>query len=104
VGDPHDHGQIQRLRRSNEPVIFTALLVSCAVLVFAVVCGEAIHTVGTYRRIAFAVLLVSLIPDVVAAMSSSFGRPLATVFMVMHVAALVPRVTIQTKLSGWNRA
>jgi hypothetical protein len=48
-------------------------------------------------------LLVSFIPDVAAAMSSVFGWPLATVFMVMHVAAWVPCVTILTKLSRWGR-
>src|ERR1700687_4703313 len=95
--------QIQSLRRSNEPIIFTALLVSGAVLVFAVVRREAIHPLGTYRRIAFAVLLVSFIPDVAAAMSSAFGWPLATVCMVMHVAAWVPCVTILTTLSDGHR-
>jgi hypothetical protein len=46
------------------------------------------------------VLLVSFIPDVAGAMLSAFGWPLATVFMVTHVAAYVPCVTILTKLSG----
>jgi hypothetical protein len=92
--------QIQALRRSSVPIIFTALLVSGAVLVFAIVCREAIYPLRTYRKIALVVLLVSFIPDVAAAMFSAFGWPLATVFMVMHVAAWVPCVTILTKLSG----
>ena len=92
--------QIQALRRSSVPIIFTALLVSGAVLVFVIVSREAIHPLATYRRIAFGVLLVSFIPDVAVAMSSAFGWPLATVFMVMHVAAWVPCVTILTKLSA----
>jgi hypothetical protein len=49
------------------------------------------------------VLVVSFIPDVAPAMSSAFSWPLATVFMVMHVAAWVPCVTILTKLSEWTR-
>jgi hypothetical protein len=92
--------QIQALRRSSVPIIFTGMLVSVAVLVFAIVCREAIHPLRTYNRIALAVLLVSFIPDVAAAMSSAFGWPLAMVFMVMHVAAWVPCVTILSKLSG----
>ena len=88
--------QIQRLRGGIEPIIFTAVLVSGAVLVLVIVGREAIHPLRTYRRIAFAVLLVSFVPDVAAAMSSAFGWPLATVFMVMPVTAWVPCVTILT--------
>jgi hypothetical protein len=38
--------QIQSLRRSNEPIIFTALLVSGAVLVFAVIDGLHVDVCG----------------------------------------------------------
>jgi len=63
------------------------VLVSAAVLVFLAVCHEAINPVRTYRRLALIVMLVSLVPDVMAAMWSLFGWPLATTYMIMHVVA-----------------
>jgi hypothetical protein len=95
--------QIRAVGRSPEPLIFTALLVSCALLVFVIVCREAINPIQTYRRIAFVVLLVSFVPDVVAAMAAGFGWPLAMLFMVMHVAAYAPCVTILTGLPARSR-
>jgi hypothetical protein len=90
--------QIELLSHSNEPAVFTAVLVSTAVVVFAVVCREAVNPFRTYRRIALVVLLVSFVPDVVAAGWALFGWPLATLYMVMHVVAWAVCVTMLTRV------
>ena len=94
-----DRIQIELLSRSNEPAIFTAVLVAAAVVVFAVVQREASTPCSTYRRIAFAALLISLIPDVLAGIGSLFGWPLATVYMVLHLVAWAVSVTTLTRLA-----
>jgi hypothetical protein len=92
------------LRRSSEPAIFTILLVSAAVVVFAVVCREAIDPVRTFRRIALIVLIVSFAPDILAGVWSLFGWPLAIVYMVMHVAAWAASVTTLTAFVPMNHS
>jgi hypothetical protein len=52
------------LLRSEEPVVFTAVLVTIAVVVFAIVSNEASNPIRTYRRIAFIALALSGLPDV----------------------------------------
>jgi hypothetical protein len=74
------------------------VLVSCAVLVFAVIYREAINPFRTYRRVALVALVVSFVPDVFAAVMSLFGWPLAVIYMIMHVAAWAVCVTMLTKL------
>ena len=91
--------QIDLLSSSNEPAFFTAVLVSIAVVVFAVVQREAVTPCPTYRRIAFAALLISLIPDVLAGLGALFGWPLATAYMVLHVVAWAVSVTTLTRLA-----
>jgi hypothetical protein len=90
--------QLELLGRSNEPAVFTVVLVSCAVLVFAVIYREAINPFRTYRRVALVALVVSFVPDVFAAVMSLFGWPLAVIYMIMHVAAWAVCVTMLTKL------
>jgi hypothetical protein len=90
--------QMQLLRSTNEPAIFTAVLVTGAVLVFAVVCREAAHPLPTYRRIALVTLLVSFVPDILAAAWPLFGWPLAIVYVLMHVTAWAVCVTMLTAL------
>jgi hypothetical protein len=90
--------QMQLLRSTNEPAIFTAVLVTGAVLVFAVVCREAANPFQTYRRIALVTLLVSFVPDILAAAWPLFGWPLAMVYILMHVTAWAVCVTMLTAL------
>jgi hypothetical protein len=96
--------QIDLLRRSSEPAIFTVVLVSAAVLVFVAICREAVNPFRTFRRVALVALFVSFVPDVVAAFWSLFGWPLATVYMAMHVAAWAACVTTLTRLMPVNRS
>ena len=74
-------------------ILFTTVLVSLGVLVFALVVWKAATPIRTYRRIALVALLLSCIPDLF--LPGQEGVPGATwtaaiVLMVMHVAAWVP--------------
>jgi hypothetical protein len=83
------------------PIFDTAVLVATALLVFAFVAGKAAHPFRLYRRIAFAALLVSFIPDLM--LPGRFPNatwPLVTVLMVMHVAAWAVTVTMLTTLTS----
>lgn len=87
---------------SIEPAVVTIVCVTAAVLVFAVIGHEAIDPIRTYQRTAFAVLIVSFLPDVALAMTAAPGVnvwPFAIVFMVMHVAAWAVTVTLLTRLT-----
>jgi hypothetical protein len=83
------------------PIIFTAVLVTGAVLVFALVARFAKNPIRTYQVIAFVVLLLSLLPDVGYASSRMPGAnwPTAIALMVMHVVAWAICVSILSKLS-----
>jgi len=83
------------------PVIFTAVLVTGAVLVFALVARFAPNPIRTYQVIAFVVLLLSLVPDVAYAGSSMPGAswPVAISLMIMHVVAWAICVAILSRLS-----
>jgi hypothetical protein len=85
---------------SAEPLIFTAVLVMAAVIVFAVVGDSASDPVRTFRRVALAVLAFSFAPNVVAAVSWGEGswRPAAALAM-MHVAAWAVTVTMPIGLT-----
>ena len=83
------------------PVIFTAVLVTGAVLVFALVARFAPNPIRTYQVIAFVVLLLSLLPDVAYAGSSMPGAswPVAIALMIMHVVAWAICVVLLSRLS-----
>jgi hypothetical protein len=82
------------------PIIDTAVLAAAAVLVFAVVAGTSANPCRLYRRIAFAALVASFIPDVLLP-----GRwpgatwAIAAALMTMHVAAWGVIVTLLTTLT-----
>jgi hypothetical protein len=84
----------------NEPAIFTAVLVSAAVVVFLGVLSEASNPARTFHRIAFAALILSLLPDMALGLSSVTWAswPLALTFMMMHVVAWAVTVTMLTRL------
>ncbi len=85
----------------NEPAIFTAVLVSGAVVVFLAVLHEAANPVRTFRRIAFVALVVSVVPDIALGLSSIrwASWPLAITFIVMHAVAWAVTVAMLTGLA-----
>jgi hypothetical protein len=87
------------------PIFLTAVLVTGAVLVFALVARFAKNPIRTYQVIAFLVLLLSLLPDVAYARALMPGAnwPTAIALMVMHVVAWAICVLMLTRLSSGRR-
>ena len=83
------------------PAISTLVLVSGAVLVFALVARFAANPIRTYQIIAFVVLLLSLLPDFFYPQSHMRGAnwPNAIALMVMHIVAWGICVSMLSKLS-----
>jgi hypothetical protein len=79
-------------------IVFTAVLVSGGVLVFAVVARLATDALRLYRRIAFGVLVTSMIPDLLLpGRGPGATWPAALVLMVLHIAAWWATVAILTR-------
>jgi hypothetical protein len=86
-------------------IIFTAVLVTAAVLVFAVVARRATDPAQQYRRIALAALFLSFVPDLLLPYDGQGGTwPAAIVLMIMHAAAWWPTVRILTALGLKRRS
>jgi Family of unknown function (DUF6069) len=83
------------------PPLFTFILVTGAVLVFALVGRFAKNPIRTYQIIAFVFLLISLLPDIGFARSPMPGAswPNAIALMIMHVVAWAICVSMLPKLS-----
>jgi Family of unknown function (DUF6069) len=83
------------------PPLFTFILVTGAVLVFALVARFAKNPIRTYQIIAFIFLLISLLPDIGFARSTMPGAswPTAIALMIMHVAAWAICASMLPKLS-----
>jgi hypothetical protein len=83
------------------PTVFTLILVTGAVLVFAVVARFAKNPIRTYQIIALVFLLISFLPDIGFAKSSMPGAnwPNAIALMVMHVAAWAICITMLSKFT-----
>jgi hypothetical protein len=83
------------------PPLFTFILVTGAVLVFALVARFAKNPIRTYQIIAFIFLLLSFLPDIVYPQSHMRGAnwPNAVALMTMHVVAWGICVSILSKLS-----
>jgi hypothetical protein len=78
--------------------------IAVALVVFAFVAGTAAEPLRLYRRIAFAALFVSFIPDLLLPERFLHATwPLVTVLMVMHVAAWAVTVTMLTTLTLGSR-
>ena len=92
----------QAVLSSAEPAIVTAALVSAGVLVFAMCVRWAMNPLRTYRRIALAVLLLSFVPNVAAAvlMGPAVNWPSMIALMSMHVAAWAVTVSMLTRLTS----
>lgn len=86
--------------KSDEPVAVTAILVSAAVLTFAIVAVLCESPLRTFVRLAFLVLLVSFTPNVALALSRNSGVdwPSMIALMVMHVVAWAVTVSMLTRL------
>ena len=83
------------------PIIFTFVLCSGAVLVFALVGRLARNPIRTYQVIAFVFLLISFLPDIGLARSSMPGASwsIAIALMIMHIVAWAITVTMLTKMT-----
>ena len=83
------------------PIIFTVVLVTAAVVVFALVARFIKNPIRTYQIIALVVLILSFLPDVAYAGSSMPGAswPVALTLMLMHIVAWAICVSMLVKLS-----
>ena len=83
------------------PILFTLVLVTGAVLVFALVARFAKNPIRSYQIIAFVFLLLSFLPDIGFAQSPMPGANWsnAIALMTMHIAAWAICVTVLVKLS-----
>ena len=83
------------------PTLFTFVLVSGAVLVFALVARFAKNPIRTYQIVAFVFLLISFLPDIGFARSPMPGAnwPNAIALMIMHIVAWEICVSMLSKLS-----
>ena len=76
---------------------FTVILVGLAVLVFAAFVKWSSRPIALYRRIALAVLALSMLPDAwLPGRLPGATWPIAIALMVAHVAAWLPTVFILT--------
>jgi hypothetical protein len=84
------------------PIFDTVVLVTAAVVVFAVVTWTARTPIRTYRRIALVALALSMIPDLIGVRRApaAFTWPRASALMLMHVAAWWVTVTLLSKLTA----
>src|SRR4051794_35956254 len=69
---------------------------ACAVFAFYSQCRYGLEPIPEYRSLAWKVLLVSFVPDIVLALSHLFGSgwPEAFVLMTMHIAVWAICVTM----------
>lgn len=70
------------------PVLDTVLFGGAAVFVFFRMCSYHFNPIAAYRSLAWKVLIVSFVPDVLVALRHSWGGgwPEAFALMTMHVA------------------
>ena len=83
------------------PAISTFVLVTGAVLVFALVSRFAANPIRTYQIIAFVVLLLTFVPDIVFVLVHFLNStwPITIALMVMHVVVWGICVIMLSKLS-----
>jgi hypothetical protein len=90
----------QSVLASREPVGVTAVLVSAAVMTFAVLARVSDSPVTTFRRLALVVLLLSFVPNVaVALLVPQAGWPGMLALMGLHVVAWGVTIVMLTRLS-----
>jgi len=85
---------------SNEPAYATVFFVGCAVLTFPIIADAASKPLRTFRRLALGVLLVSCIPNLLAAFGRDAGVEWGMLaLMAMHVVAWAVTVAMLTRLT-----
>ena len=88
---------------SNEPAYATILFVGGAVLTFPIVVDAARNPLRTFRRLALGVLLVSCIPNLIAAFARDAGVEWGMLaLMLMHVVAWAVTTLMLTRLTVRN--
>jgi hypothetical protein len=74
--------------RSNEPAALTAVLVAAAVVTFAILGRVSDSPVAAFRRLAFGVLILSFVPNIVVAwVVPEAGWVGMLALMALHVVA-----------------
>jgi uncharacterized protein DUF6069 len=88
------------------PIFDTLILVTAAVIVFVFVARSANTPIRTYRRIALAALVLSMIPDlrIHARRPELFTWPRTSALMLMHLVAWRVTVTMLTKLTTCSKS
>ena len=88
------------------PIFDTVVLVSAAVLVFALVARLSRTPARTYWWIALAALALSMVPDLLmhTKRPNLFTWPRTVTLMIMHVAAWWVTVTLLTRLTACSKS
>jgi hypothetical protein len=86
--------------KSHEPAAVTAALVTIGVGIFGFLANSAEHPLSMFRRVAFAALVLSLIPNVLTAwlVPGAAWLPMIAL-MIMHVVAWAVCTTMLTCLT-----
>ncbi len=90
----------ESILHSNEPALVTAILVGGAVIIFPMFVEMARNPARTFRRMSTGVVLISCIPNLVAAFSRDAGVEWGMLaLMGMHVVAWAVTVPMLTRLT-----
>lgn len=83
------------------PILDTVLFGGAAILVFFRMCSYKLNPIAQYRSLAWKVLIVSFVPDVLVALRHSWGGgwPEAFALMTMHLAVWVFCITMLPALT-----
>jgi hypothetical protein len=83
------------------PILDTLLFGGAAILVFFRMCSYNLNPIAQYRSLAWKVLIVSFVPDVLVALRHSWGGgwPEVLALMAMHVAVWAFCVTMLPALT-----
>ena len=84
---------------SNEPALATAILVSGAVLTFPIVVDWSLTPLRSFRRLAFGVLVLSCVPNVIGPLTGGGADKGKLALMMLHVVAWAVTVTMLTRLT-----
>jgi hypothetical protein len=85
---------------SKEPAYATLVFVGGAVLIFPIIVDAAQNPLRTFRRLALGVMLVSCIPNLVAAFARDAGIEWGMLaLMTMHIVAWAVTTTMLTRLT-----
>ena len=90
----------ESILNSDEPALFTAILVGGAVVIFPMFVEMASNPLRTFRRVSLAVMVVSCAPNLLAALSRDAGVEWGMLaLMVMHIVAWAVTVPMLTRLT-----